>query len=799
MKLLQRHLVARQVRKLRGAGELSPGALEALEKSIAGNGPQAIPPLIDALADPTSRPPALRVLALLVSDEQLPRFLDAMGSRNPLVSASLSKLLSQSKSFDPVPLLDLIDDPSLRQGLDPVLTAQAHRLPLSAVIDRLPDVGREARLILLRVLDQLVNETAIPRLVTLLGHGDWWVRLSVCRLLARFDTDAARAGLIRATGDARPEVRREVLKALRNLNARDLVKDMIPLLGDPDLTVQTEAIDTISALGDDTAVPHLLEALKSESEYARRSVVEVLNQTASPKAIQDLVRALRDADWWVRVRAADALGGIGGEPVVRAVTGLLEDEDDFMRRYAVEILNTVTSSEAVLPLITVLDDADWWVRERAIDALGKTKDPRAVEPLLRLLGDEVKVSRLAAKALGSIGDERAVEPLIRLAASGGDAATEAREALRGFRPAKLSEANRERMAKLLEHMPSPTRPVSILARRRDPETGRVSRPADREPLVRTPGEPKGDVSAAKTPGESWAVRFHQLPEGYVLLDRYVIRKRVGRGGFGAIYLVEDQVVLDELILKILNPQLSADEVAVKRFAQELKLARRISHPNVIRLYDLIDLGGIHAVSMEYFPGRDLSKRLRDEGPLDQVRALGIVIQVCAGLAAAHAEGVIHRDIKPGNILVGLEGGVKIVDFGLASAAQHKDTRLTESGLLIGTPEYMTPEQIRGGNIDHRADIYALGIILYEMLSGRQPYRGDTPVNTLFRHLEGGATPLTEFQEGIDPELSDIIAKAMAVDPMDRIAGAEELRARLESILHRITPERKGDAENRRVS
>jgi serine/threonine-protein kinase len=258
-------------------------------------------------------------------------------------------------------------------------------------------------------------------------------------------------------------------------------------------------------------------------------------------------------------------------------------------------------------------------------------------------------------------------------------------------------------------------------------------------------------------------------------------RQVGKGGFGAIYLVEDTAVQEELILKILNPQLSSDETALRRFVQELKLTRAITHGNVIRIYDLLDLKGAHAVSMEYFPSKDLGKVIRSQGSLDALRTLRIAIQTCEGLAAAHGEGVIHRDMKPANILVGEQDAVKIVDFGLAAAEQQLGSRLTKSGLLIGTPEYMAPEQISGGEVDHRADIYSVGILLYEMLSGKKPFTADTPVKILFQHLEGEAEPLGRLVEGLPLDLEYLVTCSMARDPDDRPRTAGDLL----EMLHRV--------------
>jgi serine/threonine protein kinase len=179
--------------------------------------------------------------------------------------------------------------------------------------------------------------------------------------------------------------------------------------------------------------------------------------------------------------------------------------------------------------------------------------------------------------------------------------------------------------------------------------------------------------------------------------------------------------------------------------------------------------------MEYFPGRDLARVLKSEGALTPARGINLACQVCDALAAAHEKGVIHRDVKPGNVLVGQDDLVKLVDFGLAAVGQQMGSRLTKSGLLIGTPEYMAPEQISGQAVDGRADLYALGVLMYEMFSGTQPFAGENTVAILFQHLEGEVKPLSQVAPQVTPALERVVMSAMARNPDDRPATAVELR------------------------
>ena len=383
--------------------------------------------------------------------------------------------------------------------------------------------------------------------------------------------------------------------------------------------------------------------------------------------------------------------------------------------------------------------------------------------------------RRSARFAGQIGDPRSIEPLCALLESDReDVRREARGALAHLSRQPLGAEEKKRVLAAL----------GSGAREGTPAPGRSSRGEEAHvatnppttPLPIPPVEPRRDHTTQLPSAKPAAVTMNiaDLRPGFVLLERYRIIEKIGHGGFGAVYLVEDAAIQEDVILKVLNPMLSEDEKQLQRFIQELKLTRRITHKNVIRIFDFLDLGGAHAVSMEYCPGRDLGHLLDDEGPMEASRLLRLILQVSAGLAAAHDAGVVHRDIKPSNILIGAADQVKIVDFGLAWAHARVGSRLTSSGLLIGTPEYMAPELIQGDVADHRADIYSVGIMMYEMLSGKKPYASDNPVRILFQHLEGDLVPLRDLVPGLSPEVGALVERCMARDPEGRPADVREL-------------------------
>ncbi len=802
MNVLKRFRADRLARRLQAPDATSESVAEA-RGQLLELGPDAIRATLDSLGGEKARGPTLEVLEKLLTDATLPAFLDALKSEELAVVETAAQVLSSSRSYDPTPLLPLFSDPDVsRARLEGILGEQLDSLQPRMLLQLMPGLSRDARASVFRLLEKRADPSIATGVARMTDHSDWWMRQGMAKLLAKYPGHESVEALVKLLGDEVSAVRLAAANGLATLKASQALEALCARLGDPDMKVQGAAIEALIAIGDVRAVTFLLDYLKNDSEYVRRGAVEVLNQVVTADAIKDLVSALRDQDWWVRVRAADALGTLGGDRVVEAVVSLIEDPDDFVRRYCVEILNMVPDGRSVEPLIRALEDTDWWVRERAIDALAKVGDARAVDPLLGLVARDSRVIPLCVRALGSIGDERAVEPICRLAASENpEVRTSAIEALGALSKREISAAARAVIGSTLEALgATPGRTGYARAEGRvlqGPETGRkladTPRPGSTPgPTAKTsdspatiPGAtpsatPTGGPSLPLSPSGAPALNYQRLDPGVVLGDRWRVVRRIGGGGFGTVYLVQDVIVNEEMVLKILSPHLSQDESMIKRFVQELKLTRRITHRNVIRIYDLVDLAGAHAISMEYFNGRDLGQVIRESKVLPAERVLAILGQVLQGLACAHELGIYHRDIKPGNILVGTDDDIKIVDFGLASVGHSTRSRLTQSGILIGTPEYISPEQITGKAIDGRADLYSLGCLMYYMLSGVEPFSGDTAVQIIFQHIEGEAKVLAGVA-AVPQALSDYVMRLLSKDPDQRPSSSLEMLLDLERL------------------
>jgi serine/threonine protein kinase len=294
--------------------------------------------------------------------------------------------------------------------------------------------------------------------------------------------------------------------------------------------------------------------------------------------------------------------------------------------------------------------------------------------------------------------------------------------------------------------------------------------------------------------ETLEIPKEELATGSIFAGRYQIIEELGKGGMGKVYKAIDKKLNEEVALKIIKPEIASDKKTLERFNNELKFARKIAHKNVGRMYELMEEKGTHFITMEYVPGQDLRGLIRQTGQLTVGTALSIAKQVCEGLTEAHRLGVIHRDLKPQNIMIDKEGMARIMDFGIARSVSGKG--ITGAGVIIGTPEYMSPEQVESKETDQRSDIYSLGVILYEMVTGRVPFEGDTPLSVAVKHKTETPPNPKEINTQIPENLSNLILRCMEKDKEKRYKSAGEVRSELENIekgiptTEKVIPKRK---------
>ena len=291
------------------------------------------------------------------------------------------------------------------------------------------------------------------------------------------------------------------------------------------------------------------------------------------------------------------------------------------------------------------------------------------------------------------------------------------------------------------------------------------------------GTPEAWSAAVTPPISGVAAAGDDLEKGRVLAGRYEILQLLGRGGMGAVYKARDTELERTVALKLIRPELARNPEILRRFKQELILARQVTHKNVIRIFDLGQSDGIKFITMDFVEGKDLRVLLAERGKFPAEEAARLMLQICRALEAAHGEGVIHRDLKPQNIMVSGDGRVYVMDFGIARSAHLPG--MTQTGALVGTPEYMSPEQARGEKLTERSDLFSLGVILYELLTGKSPYPADAPLGTLWKRLQEKPKAPIEVEPTVPKPLNDLVMSALEIEPEKRMSSAQEMAQQLE--------------------
>jgi serine/threonine-protein kinase len=789
-----------------GTGPNDPAVQKAAAK-LKGLGPGAIDAVLAALpeADKNITVVMVDVLSALISAKTFPRFVRGLVEGSPREIAGISWALTTSRNFPPNLLLEALSVPGVsKSAVLEIVAAQKSRFNVRELLGVAYQQEPNEKAALFRIIGEIADANAVPELIGRLHGKDAIARVHIINILSRFNLPEVQTAVLAQLKDPHKLIRGASLDALRKMDKIVDVQRLCALLRDPEIDVQNKAVDVVIKANHPDTVRYLIDVLKDENEYARRSAVEVLNEVGNAGSVKYLLQALKDSDWWVRSRAADALGKIGGPKVIDAVLQLVQEKDDDIRRAAIEILNQTKDERAVDHLIQATHDNDWWVSERAIDALSEIGSKRALPRLLEMLKTgNAKALPVVVRALGKLGESQHIDAILpMLARPEREIRIEAIQALAKLADDRQAEQVR---AGLQTQINSADQTVARLATaalaEMDVRTGnsaitapgtltsvaaqvaRASASAPPRPPAAsgTTVMPEAALAQARKQAET-RLDITTLKTGDIIEGRYKYIDRIGRGAFGTVLLMEDTVVDERLILKFLNPNVAEDEEVMKRFVHELRYSRKITHKNVIRIYDFLYIQGLYAISMEYFPSHTLGGEIVNEKPMELRRALQFGCDIATGMTVAHQVGIVHRDLKPANVLINQDGLLKIVDFGVAAAHREGDTQLTKTGYVIGSPKYMAPEQILGKKVDERADIYAEGVILYEMLTGVPPYARGDHMSVMYQHVQGRARPPAEINSALPAGLSEAVMKAMAVDKNKRFQSMDELRATLESYM-----------------
>jgi HEAT repeat protein/tRNA A-37 threonylcarbamoyl transferase component Bud32 len=752
-------------------------------------GEGAIPIVIDAFAtaDRNQTGVLVETLTEQLNDKTFRQFAAGLGHSDQRCITGVAAVMAGSTSYNPNLLVELLgNDGVSKPALIDVLRTRQKRLSVSQLLRCAYDLEPREKAALFKIINAIATDAAVPDLLARIEGKDDAVRVHIIDVLANFNRTDVTSAIGNQLDDSNKGIRKAALGALSKLDGEKNVEKITQLLSDPDIDVQNLAVDLLVKIHHPDTMQYLVEVLKDENEFARRSAVEVLNEVADPDSIRHLLNVIGDEDWWVRSRASDALATIGGTKVIDAVLELIRDKDENIRRSAIEILNQTKDERAAATLVGALDDEDWWVRERAADALGEMGEKNAIPKLVSMLNGEPKSVPAALRALGSLGGEeiaKQVLPLLKRQEK--EIRVEAVNALAKLADKTMATAIRAQLqplvggndqtiaraaANAVMHIEGQFSTTSVKA---NEMADRLAEPE--HTLLVDQAEVEEAVKSLPTTG---MLDISKLKNGDIIEGRYKYIEKIGKGAFGTVVLVEDTVVEERLILKFLNANVSSDEEMMQRFVHELRYSRKITHKNVIRIYDFVSLGGNYAISMEYFASHTLGSEIAKQKPLPFDKSIGWATDIANGMAVAHQVGIVHRDLKPANILIDNTGLLKIVDFGVAAAASSGDTQLTKTGYVIGSPKYMAPEQILGKKVDVRADIYSLGVLLYEMITGTPPYTKGDHMSVMYQHVQGKAPLCEELNEKIPANLAAVVKKTMEVDKANRYSSMGEVREAL---------------------
>ncbi len=662
MGLLSGLLSDGSIAKITQCASLGEPAIQKAIAKLKKNPKASIPRLAEALQSTNKLANAhiIEVLTDLASTSTLDSYVPFLGDDVEIIRQGVSEALCKAEDIDPNALVGKLADPNLsKTAIMNVLTAHKEKLKAVNLIRFVFNVDHSEQVALFKIIDSVATDTVVTEIINRIDTKEAFIRSNFAKILRKFDRPQVHEALEKLLSDDNKNVRLAALDGLSHMKGDISIDRLTMLIDDADYAVQNKAVETIVSIEHPDTVAHLVPHLKSESEYTRRAAVEVLNEIASPTSVRDLFRILKDEDWWVRSRAADALGKIGGPKVVKAVLILLKDKDEFVRRSAIEIINSTEDESTYDSLVDALGDSDWWVRERAVDGLANLGNRQAVPMLIKLLQknennkDDKNIESMAIillQALGKLEAKSAVPYVIKqLWAKQDNIVKETLACLERIVDDMSVDEIVSSITHALENRDEELRELGGNSIDRILDVQHKERTDIRATLSRS----DSDVSEKTMPGtiirgkaelQQKSVDPTKLQPDDILAGRYKYIRQVGKGAFGSVYLMEDLMINEDVILKFLNAQFVSDDSVIKRFIYELRFARKVTHQNVIRIYDLITFGDSHAISMEYFESHTLSAELKERKPLTNERVIKIATDIASGMESAHNAKVIHRSL-----------------------------------------------------------------------------------------------------------------------------------------------------------
>ena len=618
------------------------------------------------------------------------------------------------------------------------------------------------------------------------------IKIMLLRYFSQVEQSAVAQHIARFLTDDNKTVVIEALKALKNLQVKFDASVLLPFIESMSEVEREMAIDILRVQADAELVPKLAPWTCGKSDETRELFIKLLVKYITPEGLESFLYLLEQQEWWGQEQSLKCLQKFGNDKLYAAAEGLASHDNEFIREQAQKFAAQSSDPSDLKQLWDSALHKDWQVRESAVEAIGKSNKRESIGILKKVVQKWPESAPAVLKAAANLGFSKGLE--IAFGCLRMPEALVQREALETIGKLASKQHAKTVRDKLMLKVPK------LQATVRDTAGEVVNRLTETYELapLNVDQEAYFDTRLIKfedtqsvdqgtdqdAEAEPQNQNIDEFKKGDLWLDRFRIDKEIGRGAMGRVMLAADEMVGEPLILKFMHPELTAEESSRERFLREVKYSRKVSHPNVIRIHDMLFKDNLSAISMEYFESRGIDEILKEIKFFEPKATLDILLQVANGMAAAHNQDVIHRDLKPSNILMNADGLVKIVDFGIASASSNVDSTLTQAGSIIGTPAYLSPERAKGLDADHRSDIYALGIIAYGMLTGQLPYTGE-PMSLLFQHLEGKAIPIHEIKKELGPRISLLVQKLMAVELEDRLQTMEDVAEAIKEVQQKL--------------
>ena len=758
----------------------------ALVKKLREASAEFLPQLLEVIpqADDQHRAALTEICLEHVGGSNEELFFKELDNDATEIRSATASILSQSSRISPTRLLKKLHEPNAQpEEIIGILEFQADNLKPEQLIsnalrldrgvaERLLDLagkaGQPVDLDVLHVDPETIDNPSMK--IMLLRYLGQVEQSRVAELIARF------------LGDSNKTVVIEALKSLRGLKVDFDASLILPAFSGMADVARQMALEIIEERASPAMAPALAPLTCSKSEELREKFVKLLVDNVTTDGLKQYFEALDGQEWFAKEQALKTLDALGNDRLYEAARGLTEDRNEFVREQAERLAAQASDPADVEKLYANAMHENWQVRENAIEAIGKSGRRESIGALKKVIEQHSESAPAVLKAVAQLGFSKGLEIAFTcLRMPEALVQREALETIGKLSSKKHAKAVRAQLMKMVPSLQATVRDTAgEVVTRLTEEYGLEPLDVDQETYFDTrliKIDETGAIGQQPTPTDEMAAptvqNMEDFKKGDIWMGRYCIDREIGRGAMGRVMLAEDQMVGEPLILKFMHPELTAEESSRERFLREVRYSRKVSHPNVIRVHDMLSHEGLSAISMEFFESRGVDEILKEKKFFEEEEGLNILVQVALGMGAAHDQEVIHRDLKPSNILMNDKGLVKIVDFGIASATAQSESTLTQAGSIIGTPAYISPERARGQEADHRADIYAVGVIAYCMFAGKLPYVGE-PMSLLFQHIEGKAPPVHEVRDTVSPRISMLVQKMMAVELEDRLQTMGEV-------------------------